>query len=267
MVPDSIRPVATVPLPGYGEDVLDGHVEGLVDVAHGGGDVVVDRVHQVQDGLAPLAVLLGAGALQRLQGASHHDRDVVPGELVLGEELAHLQLHQLEQLGVVHHVGLVEEDHHGGHLHLAGEQDVLAGLGHGPVGRGDHQDGAVHLGGTGDHVLDVVGVAGAVHVGVVALGRLVLHVGDGDGDAPLLLLGGVVDGLERAHLDVLALLVEHLGDGGGQHRLAVVYVADRADVHVRLGPLELLLGHGPSLMSLGSRDYLLGDPGRDLRVR
>ena len=133
-----------------------------------------------------------------------YDRYVVPGELVLGEELAHLQLHQLQQLGVVHHVGLVEEDHHGGDLHLAGEQDVLAGLGHGAVGGRYHQDGPVHLGGAGDHVLDVVGVARAVHVGVVAVGRLVLHVGDGDGDAPLLLLGSVVDGLEGAHLHVEA---------------------------------------------------------------
>jgi len=39
----------------------------------------------------------------------------------------------------------------------------------GAVGRGDDQDRAVHLGGAGDHVLDVVGVAGAVDVGVVAV--------------------------------------------------------------------------------------------------
>ena len=43
---------------------------------------------------------------------------------------------------------------------LAGQQDVLARLGHGAVGGADHQDGAVHLGGAGDHVLDVVGVPG-----------------------------------------------------------------------------------------------------------
>ena len=46
---------------------------------------------------------------------------------------------------------------------------MLLGLRHGAVSRGDHQDRAVHLGGTGDHVLDVVGVAGAVDVGVVPL--------------------------------------------------------------------------------------------------
>ena len=36
---------------------------------------------------------------------------------------------------------------------------MLPGLGHRAVGRGDDEDRAVHLGGAGDHVLDVVGVA------------------------------------------------------------------------------------------------------------
>ena len=94
----------------------------------------------------------------------------------------------------------------------------------------------------GDHVLDVVGVARAVDVGVVARVGLVLDVGDGDGDAALALLGGVVDRVEGAVLG-LALEGEVLGDRRGQARLAVVDVADRADVDVRLGALELLLGH------------------------
>ena len=114
--------------------------------------------------------------------------------------------------------------------------------GMGPSVRGDDEDRAVHLGGAGDHVLDVVGVAGAVDVGVVAVVGLVLDVGDGDGDAALALLGGVVDRVEGAVLR-LALEGEVLGDRRGQRRLAVVDVADRADVDVRLGPLELLLRH------------------------
>ncbi len=49
-------------------------------------------------------------------------------------------------------------------VHLAGQQDVLAGLRHGAVGSRANQDRAVHLGSTGDHVLHVVGVTGAVNV-------------------------------------------------------------------------------------------------------
>jgi hypothetical protein len=89
-----------------------------------------------------------------------HDRDVVARELVAREQLADLHLDELEQLGVVDHVGLVQEDDDVRHLDLAGEQDVLARLRHRAVGGRDHQDRAVHLGGARDHVLDVVGVPG-----------------------------------------------------------------------------------------------------------
>ena len=78
----------------------------------------------------------------------------VAGELVLGEQFADFQFDEVEQLGVVDEVDLVEEDDDLGHVDLAGEEDVLAGLGHGAVSGGDDEDGAVHLGGAGDHVLD-----------------------------------------------------------------------------------------------------------------
>ena len=149
------------------EDVLDGHQEGLVHGALGGRDVGVDRVHQLLD-----AGVGGVGrvvrGLEGLERGAADDRDVVTREVVLGQQLPDLELHELEQLRVVDHVHLVQEDHDVGHLHLARQEDVLAGLGHGAVGGGDHQDGAVHLGGAGDHVLDVVRVARAVDVGVVA---------------------------------------------------------------------------------------------------
>src|SRR5690606_40734890 len=73
------------------------------------------------------------------------------------------------------------------HADLAGQKDVLARLGHRAVGSRHDQDRAVHLGGAGDHVLDVVGVAGAVDVRVVPVVALVLDVSGGDGDG----LGGV----------------------------------------------------------------------------
>jgi hypothetical protein len=83
-----------------------------------------------------------------------------PGKLYLESSSRHLELDEVEQLGVVDRVDLVEEDHDVGHLDLARQQDVLARLGHRAVGRGDDEDRAVHLGGAGDHVLDVVGVPG-----------------------------------------------------------------------------------------------------------
>jgi len=39
-----------------------------------------------------------------------NDRCVVAWEVVLGQQLANFHFHQLEQLGVVHHVALVQEN-------------------------------------------------------------------------------------------------------------------------------------------------------------
>ncbi len=121
---------------------------------------------------------------------------------------------------------------------------MLTGLGHGSVGRGDHEDGPVHLGGAGDHVLDVVGVAGHVDVGVVPVGRLVLDVGDRDGDAPLLLFGCLVDLVERREFRGGVVVVEDLGNGRGERGLPMVDVTHRSHVDVGLIALKLLLGHG-----------------------
>src|SRR5688572_11915453 len=250
------------------EHVLDRHEERLVDGALGRRDVRIDRVHQLLDRLVGLGRRIVAG-LERLQRRAADDRQVVARELVLGEQLADLELDQVEQLLVVDHVDLVEEDHDVGHLHLAGQEDVLAGLGHRAVGRGHDQDGAVHLGGSGDHVLDVVGVAGAVDVGVVARLGLVLDVGDGDGDPALALFGRVVDRIEGAVLG-RALQREVLADRRGEARLAVVDVADRADVDVGLVALELLLGHVTSSL-LDRRGFAAGismtDDGAHNRTR
>ena len=111
------------------EDVLDRHEEGLVHLARRLGDVRVDGLHELEDLRRPLGV-----ALERLQRRDLDDRDVVAGELVLGEELAHLHLDELEELGIVDHVGLVQGDDDRRHLDLAGEQDVLARLRHRAVG-------------------------------------------------------------------------------------------------------------------------------------
>ena len=50
------------------------------------------------------------------------------------------------------------------HAHLTGQQDVNSGLGHGASVAAMTRIARVHLGSTGDHVLDIVGVARAVNV-------------------------------------------------------------------------------------------------------
>ena len=119
-------------------------------------------------------------------------------------------------------------------------------------GADDHEHRAVHLGRAGDHVLDVVGVARAVDVRVVALVGLVLDVPGVDRDAAGLLLGRVVDILVLHHLVAVLLGAIH-GDGRGERRLSVVDMADRPHVDVRLVPDEFLLRHtGSSSVAAGT---------------
>jgi len=216
--------------------VLHRHQEGLVHLALRLGDGAVQRLDQILDGLGGLGIVR---RFQRLCGRTHDHRDVVAGEVVFAQEFADLHLHQLQQFRIVDQVHLVQEHHQRRHVHLARQQDVLARLGHRPVRGRDHQDRPVHLGGAGDHVLDVVGVPGAVHVGVVAIGRFVLHMGGGDGQdlrrvAPALGFRGLGDVVVRLVLRQ-ALLLQNHRHRRRQRRLAMVDVTDRADVDVGLG--------------------------------
>src|SRR5665647_1336318 len=228
---------------GDREHVLDGHEERLVDVALRLREVLVQGIRKLDDALAPLAVVLAAAALESLEGGTLDDGDLVAREVVLAEELAYLHLDQLDELGVVDEIRLVHVDDDVRHVDLVSKQDVLAGLRHRTVVGADDEDGGVHLRSAGDHVLDVVGVAGAVDMRVVALGSLVLDVSGRYGDAALALLGSLVDHVERGELGIATAVVQHQRDRSGERRLPVVDVADRTDVHVRLAAVKLLLGH------------------------
>ena len=171
--------------------------KGLSVTRVGCGDVLVHRGDQLPYTLHGFSV-----ALEGLEAAYSDDGCVVAREAVAVEQFAYFHLDQFQELFVVHHVDLVQRDDDRWDLNLPGQQDVFAGLGHWSVGGGYHEDRSVHLRGAGDHVLDVVGVAGAVYVGVVAVLGLVFDVGDGDGNAAGPFLRRVVDAAEVAEVGV-----------------------------------------------------------------
>ena len=223
------------------EDVLDGHQERLVHGPFRLGNVVVQGLDEFQH--AALADL-GRIALERLQCAADHDGGVL-GELVLLEDFLDVEGHEFDELlalVLLELVHLVHVDHDARHADLARQQDVLTGLRHGAVDGRHDEDRAIHLGGAGDHVLDVVRVARAVDVGVVPIRALVLDMRRGDGDTTFAFLGRVVDLVELLDLATLARRAD-LGHRRGQRGLAVVHVSDRADIDVRLGSFESLFGH------------------------
>jgi len=128
-----------------------------------------------------------------------------------------------------------------------GQKDVFVSLGHGAVRSTHHEDGAINLRGTGDHVLDVVTVSWAVHVRVVPLRRLVLHVRNGNRDPARLLFRRVVNRIKRPKVRP-ALQRQRLADRRRQCRLAVVNVADCPHIHMGLRPLKLALAHDASYL-------------------
>src|SRR5262245_47558061 len=186
------------------EDVLHWHQKRLVHLPLRDRNVAVHRLHQRHHLLLALRV-----PLQRLQRAPTHHRYLVPWKLVERQQLPHLQLHQVQQLRVVHHVDLVHEHHDVRHPDLSRQQYVLPRLRHRPVRRRHHQDRTVHLRRTRDHVLDVVRVSRAVHVRIVPLRRRVLHMRRRDRDPSLLLLRRIVDRIERPHRHLRVELVQH----------------------------------------------------------
>ncbi len=100
---------------------------------------------------------------------------------------------------------LVDEDDNVLNADLLSKQEMLPSLGHGAVSGSDNEYGTVHLRSASYHVLDVVSVARAVGVRVVAVVGGVLDVGNVDGDATLAFLGRVVD--VRVRLGLSELLV------------------------------------------------------------
>ncbi|ESY14278.1 hypothetical protein X751_27675 [Mesorhizobium sp. LNJC395A00] len=211
------------------EHVFNRHQERLVQRTNRRRDVSIDRSHQLADRIFADGLV---GIFECCQRRTLDDRNVVAGELVLRQKLANLELDQFEQLGIVDLVDLVQEHHDRRHADLTGKQDVLAGLRHRAVGGRHHQDRAVHLRGAGDHVLHIVGVAGAVDMGVVARCRLVFDVRRRNGDAAGLLFGRRID------LVVALVFAKILRDRRRQRRLAMIDVANRANVHMRLVTLR-----------------------------
>ena len=119
---------------------------------------------------------------------------------------------------------------------------MLTGLRHGAVSSRHNQNSAVHLSSTGDHVLDVVSMAGAVNVSVVTLVGLVLNVSGVDCDTTSSFLRSLIDHVVGFVLS-LALQSQGLGDSSSQSGFAVVNVADGANVNVGLGAFKFLFCH------------------------
>ena len=222
------------------EHVLDRHQKILVDRSLRHRNVRVHRVHQLQNALGIRRRRVRR--LPSLQRRPLHDRNLLPRKPVRRQKLPNLQLHQLQQLRVVHHVRLVQKHHDERHPNLPRQQNVLPRLRHRPIRRRHHQNRPVHLRRTRDHVLHVVRMPRTVHVRVVPLVRRILHVRRVDRDPSRLLFRRVVDLVVRLGRRQ-PLLRQNQRNRRRQRRLPVIHVPNRPNVHVRLAAIKLLFAH------------------------
>jgi len=247
-------------------DVLEGQTEGLVGGALGRLDGINGLEEGLARGLATLDLLLPALVPGAVGGRVDHvvtveARDGDEGDVLgvvadlldeVGRLLDDFLVAGLRPLGGVH---LVDGDDELSDTQGVGEQSVLTGLTIlGDTGLelastgGDDENGAVGLGGTSDHVLDKVTMAGGVNDGDIVLGGLELPEGDVDGDTalalglelvkdpgilegPLAQLSGFLLELLNSTLVDATALVDEMASGG---RLAGVDVADNDNVDMSL---------------------------------
>src|SRR5436190_22707154 len=87
------------------EDVLDWHQERLIDRPLRHGDVIVNRLDEGEHLFFRVGV-----SIKRLEGAAFNNRDFISRKFILREEIAHLHLNEIQELRIVDHVDLVEED-------------------------------------------------------------------------------------------------------------------------------------------------------------
>ena len=122
---------------------------------------------------------------------------------------------------------------------------MLAGLRHHTVGSSNNYDSTVHLSGTSNHVLYIVSVARAVNVSIVTILGLILNVSGVDSNTALLLLGGVVDRVERTNVVAgdVTVLSQHGGNSSGQGSFTVVNVTNSTDVNMRFCSFKMLFCH------------------------
>ena len=119
---------------------------------------------------------------------------------------------------------------------------MLASLWHRAISGVHNEDSAVHLRRTGDHVLNIVSVAWAVDVGVVAGSRFIFDVCGRNRDAALALFWCLIDVCEIDDGTAMGF-GHHLRDCCGQRGLTMVNVTDGTNVAMRFRPLKFSFCH------------------------
>ena len=219
------------------EYVLNRHQEGFIYITGRQRNPCVNSVHKLHYFLNPLGL-----TVQCTECRTADDRSIFAIIVIFVEKFAHLHFNELEHLFIFYLVAFVQENNQTRNVHLTSQEDVLTSLGHRTISSSNYDDSTVHLSSTSYHVLNVVGVSGAVYVSIVTVFCFILNVCSVYSNTSLFFLGSVVDLVERLHLRK-TFGCENAGDSSGQRCFTVVYVANSTDVNMRFGPLECFFCH------------------------
>ena len=119
---------------------------------------------------------------------------------------------------------------------------MLTGLGHRTIVGRHNKNCTIHLGGTGNHVFNIVSMARAINMRVMTVVGLVFNMGGGDCDTTLSFFRGLINFI-KGNIFPIALQAGKLGYRRSQSGFPVIDMPDSADIHVRLVPLKFLLSH------------------------
>ncbi len=114
------------------KNIFNRHQERLVQLARRLRNALVHRIHQRVNLLLPLLF-----AIQRAQGRQPNHRHIVARKLIGLQQLAHFEFNQIQQLGIVDRIALIQRDHDIRHADLTSQEHVLARLRHRTIGRRD----------------------------------------------------------------------------------------------------------------------------------
>ncbi|KRK31325.1 hypothetical protein Q777_GL002208 [Lacticaseibacillus rhamnosus DSM 20021 = JCM 1136 = NBRC 3425] len=211
-----------------GEDIFNRHQERLVGFTNWGWDIFIDGIHQFHDNLFLFRI-----AFKCFQGRTAENRNIITRIIVFAEQFPNFHFNQVDQFWIINQVSLVQENNDVINTNLTRQQNMFTCLWHWAISCSNDQNRTVHLGSTGDHVLNVVSMPWRINMCVVALFRFIFNVGGVDGDTTFFFFWSSINRSIVLRLGK-AFLRQYLGDSRGQSSFTVVNVPDRTNVYVGL---------------------------------
>ena len=170
-----------------GEDVFDRHEEWFVKIVFWDIKVFIHSVDEIHDTIFHFGV-----AFKSFKSRTLDDWSVVTIEAVFVKKFTDIHLNELNEFWISK-VHLVEEDDDFWNVHLVSKKNVLTSLWKWTIVSSNYEDSTINLSSTGNHVLDVVGVAWHINVSVVTLFRFVLLVRSSNGNTTCFFFWSVID--------------------------------------------------------------------------